>query len=83
MYYLRKLTFVEQQVFTRALLELVDDDAYRKFQNELAANLEKGPVVKGIGGCAKPVWRFQGVEKAEGRGFCIYGFRAMQPLFFT
>jgi len=47
------VTFIEQPAFTRVLLELVDDDAYRKFQNELAANPEKGPLVKGSGGLRK------------------------------
>ena len=53
MYYLRKVQFIEQPLFTRQLLELVDDDEYRMFQNELAANPEKGPLVKGTGGLRK------------------------------
>jgi len=55
MYYIKEVLFIEQPIFTRLLLELVDDDAYRKFQNELAANPEKGPLVKGTGGLRK-VW---------------------------
>jgi len=45
--------FIEQPIFTRLLVEIVDDDKYRKFQNELAANPEKGPVIKGGGGLRK------------------------------
>lgn len=66
MYYTRKVTFVEQPVFTRMLLELVDDDAYRKFQNELAANPEKGPVVKGSGGLRKVRMALPGRGKSGG-----------------
>src|SRR6266404_3169703 len=66
MYYLIKVTFIEQPVFTRLLLELVDDDAYRKFQNELAANPEKGPVVKGSGGLRKVRLALPGSGKSGG-----------------
>ena len=60
------MTFVEHPVFTRLLLELVDDDAYRRFQNELAANPEKGPVVKGSGGLRKARLALPGRGKSGG-----------------
>ena len=66
MYYPQKVVFVEQPVFTRLLLELVDDDAYRKFQNELAANPEKGPVVQGSGGLRKVRLALPGRGKSGG-----------------
>src|SRR6266496_5708339 len=66
MYYVRKLTFIEQPAFTRLLVELVDDDVYRKFQNELAANPEKGPVVKGSGGLRKARMPLPGRGKSGG-----------------
>ena len=66
MYYIRTVTFVEQPLFTRLLVELVDDDAYRKFQNELAANPEKGPVVKGSGGLRKVRMALPGRGKSGG-----------------
>ena len=66
MYYIRRVLFVEQPLFTKALVELVDDDAYRKFQNELAANPEKGAVVKGSGGLRKVRMALPGRGKSGG-----------------
>jgi hypothetical protein len=58
--------FIEQPIFTRLLVEIVDDNAYRKFQNELAANPEKGPVVKGSGGLRKARMALPGRGKSGG-----------------
>ena len=66
MYYTKTVTFIEQPVFTRMLIELVDDDAFRKFQNELAANPEKGPLVKGSGGLRKVRMAIPGRGKSGG-----------------
>jgi hypothetical protein len=66
MYYTRTVTFVEQPIFTRLLLELVDDEAYRKFQNNLAANPEKFPVIKGSGGLRKARMALPGRGKSGG-----------------
>jgi hypothetical protein len=46
-------TFIEQPLFTRQISELVDDEGYRRLQNELAWNPAKGPVVAGSGGLRK------------------------------
>jgi hypothetical protein len=66
MYHTKTLTFIEQPVFTELLLELVDDDAYRRFQNELAANPEKGPLVKHSGGLRKARLALLGRGKSGG-----------------
>ena len=66
MYYTRKVTFVEQPVFTRELLELVDDDTYRKFQAQLAAKPERWPVIKGTGGLRKARMALPGRGKSGG-----------------
>jgi hypothetical protein len=66
MYHTRQVTFIEQPVFTRLLFELLDDDAYRRFQNELAANPEKGPIVKGAGGLRKVRMALPGCGKSGG-----------------
>lgn len=39
--------FVETEAFTERLRELLDDETYRAFQNELARNPEKGAVMHG------------------------------------
>ncbi len=53
MYYTRSVTFIEQPVFTRALLQLVSDDDYRQFQVEMAAAPDKWPIIKSSGGLRK------------------------------
>lgn len=47
------LTFVETATFTRLVTDLVDDDEYANFQQELAANPEKGGPMSGCGGVRK------------------------------
>jgi hypothetical protein len=66
MYYTQRVLFIEQPVFTRLLIQLVDDDVYRKFQNELAANPDKGPIVKGSGGLRKVRLALPGRGKSGG-----------------
>src|SRR6266446_4440458 len=66
MYYTRSVLFIEQPTFTKLLLELVDDEAYRKFQSELAGNPEKGPIVKGSGGLRKVRMPLPGRGKSGG-----------------
>jgi hypothetical protein len=82
MYYVKKVLFVEQPVFTRMLLELMDDDAYRKFQNELAANPEKGPVVKGSGGLRKARVALPGRGKSGGARVLYLWFPRQDTIFF-
>jgi hypothetical protein len=48
------------------LVEIVDGNAYRKFQNDLTANPEKGPVVKGSGGLRKARMALPGRGKSGG-----------------
>jgi len=73
---------VEQPVFTRMLSELVDDNAYRKFQNELAANPEKGPVVKGSGGLRKVRLALPGRGKSGGARVLYLWFPRQDTIFF-
>jgi len=82
MYYSKRVLFVEQPVFTRSLLELVDDDAYRKFQNELAANPEKGPVVKASGGLRKARLALPGRGKSGGARVLYLWFPRQDTIFF-
>ena len=46
-------TFVETRVFTNRLPDLLGDEAFRRFQNELAVNPRKGSVMPGCGGLRK------------------------------
>lgn len=44
---------IETSVFTRQIIELLDDEQYRRFQAELAANPAMGPLIRGGGGIRK------------------------------
>lgn len=45
--------FVETRVFTEIVKELLDDETYRRFQNELIHNRTAGEVIPGCGGLRK------------------------------
>jgi mRNA-degrading endonuclease RelE of RelBE toxin-antitoxin system len=47
------LLFVETEAFTERVRELLDDDTYRAFQNDLVMAPEKGAVMPGCGGLRK------------------------------
>jgi hypothetical protein len=61
-----RLTFVESRAFTQRIRALVDDEAYRAFQNELQSNPEKGDLVRGAGGIRKARMRLPGRGKSSG-----------------
>lgn len=44
------LTFIETSIFTKAIKKLFDDDEYRKIQNELLNDPQKGDLIQGTGG---------------------------------
>jgi len=58
------LLFVEMAAFTERVRELLDDDTYRAFQNELVRNPAKGTVMPGCGGLRK----VRGDEPRRGKG---------------
>ncbi len=47
------MTFTEHPLFTKRITDLLSDDEYRDFQEELAANPEAGDVIRGLGGLRK------------------------------
>jgi len=60
------LTFVETTTFTQLITDLVSDDDYAKFQNELADNPEKGGPMSGCGGVRKARMALPGMGKSGG-----------------
>src|SRR5687768_115672 len=60
------LAFIESRGFTEKLSALVEDDAYREFQNELRDNPEKGDLIQGTGGVRKARMRLSGRGKRSG-----------------
>jgi len=68
-----KLTYVDARNFTERLRLLVDDEAYRLFQNELQDNPEKGDLIPGGGGVRKVPLRLPGWGKSGGaRAIYLY-----------
>ena len=47
------IVFIEHPVFTKQIAELMTDEQYRDFQNDLAENPHQGDVIPGLGGLRK------------------------------
>jgi len=62
----KHITFVETRIFSRRMALFLNDDDLAEFQNELAANPKKGPVIQGTGGLRKVRWRRQGGGRSGG-----------------
>ena len=63
------LLFVETEAFTERVRELLDEETYRAFQNELVRNPEKGAVMPACGGLRKV--RVEEPRRGKGkRGGC-------------
>lgn len=50
------MEFIEAPAFTRRISEYLDEEQYRKLQNELAMNPELGDLMPGTGGFRKLRW---------------------------
>lgn len=64
------LTFIETTTFTRLITELVDDEDYAEFQQQLARNPEKGGPMSGCGGVRKARIALPGKGKSGGARIC-------------
>lgn len=60
------MRFLETSVFTRAVVELMDDEAYRSLQLALLLRPELGSTIRGSGGLRKPRWSLKGKGKRGG-----------------
>lgn len=59
------ILFVETEMFTERVRELIDEETYRRFQTLLIRNPEKGAVMAGCGGLRK--MRVEGPRRGKGR----------------
>lgn len=62
-------TYFETRYFTRRVVELLDDETYRRLQNDLRAEPLKGEVISGCGGLRKVRVEQSGRGKGK-RGGC-------------
>lgn len=60
------LVFIETSVFTRQIIELLDDDEYQTLQTELMINPAKGDLIKEGGGIRKVRCAAKGKGKSGG-----------------
>jgi len=60
------MEFIETSTFTRLVIALLSDDMYRELQSELAADPERGDIIKGGGGIRKLGYAVQGRGKSGG-----------------
>lgn len=58
------MEFIEAPAFTRCLCDYLDDDHYRKLQEQLGANPEVGDIMPGTGGFRKMRW----ADERRGKG---------------
>jgi mRNA-degrading endonuclease RelE of RelBE toxin-antitoxin system len=60
------MRFIETSVFTRAVVDLFDDEAYRALQLALLLRPELGPAIRNSGGLRKLRWSLKGMGKRGG-----------------
>lgn len=70
------MIFIETPVFTKRLLELLDDDSYAEFQRHLALYPEAGDLIEGTGGLRKIRVATSGRGKRGGSRVIYYHFTA-------
>ncbi|HCE6896222.1 TPA: type II toxin-antitoxin system RelE/ParE family toxin [Pseudomonas aeruginosa] len=68
------MIFVETPVFTKQILALVDDEAYRKLQEDLTLHPDAGVVIEGTGGLRKIRIAANGHGKRGGARVIYYHF---------
>ena len=74
------MVIIETSVFTRRLLELLNDEAYRKLQTALVNRPDAGLLIVGSGGLRKLRWALQGRGKRGGVRVIYYWAVARQQL---
>jgi len=72
------MKIIETSVFTKRLKILLSDDEYRKLQNELILNPEKGKLISGSGGLRKVRWSLTGKGKSGGVRIIYYYVKARE-----
>ena len=60
------MRFIETPIFTRTVVELLDDESYRSLQLALLLRPELGPLIRGSGGLRKIRWAPSGRGKRGG-----------------
>ncbi len=73
------MRFIETPVFTRAIVELLDDEQYRLLQLALLLRPGLGSVIKHSGGLRKMRWALKGMGKRGGLRVIYIGMKKAKP----
>src|SRR2546430_2343187 len=75
------MRFIETPVFTRAVVELLDDEQYRLLQLALLLQPDLGAVIRGGRGLRKMRWALPGRGKRGGIRMIYYWDRASETFY--
>ncbi|KRG71606.1 type II toxin-antitoxin system RelE/ParE family toxin [Pseudoxanthomonas dokdonensis] len=74
------MIFIETPTFTRLITELMNDEDYGRFQEDLAASPESGHVIEGTGGLRKIRVALPGRGKRGGARIIYYYFSSASQI---
>lgn len=74
------MIFIETPAFTRLITELMEDEDYGQFQQELARAPESGDVIEGTGGLRKIRVALPGRGKSGGARVIYYYFSSASQI---
>lgn len=66
------MVIIETPTFTKIISNLMDDESYRRLQNELIADPELGKIIQGSGGIRKIRWGAGSKGKRGGSRLIYY-----------
>lgn len=75
------MVIIETPIFTRQVLEILDDETYRALQNELIARPDAGAIIPGSGGLRKIRWAGSGHGKRGGIRVIYYWITADDQIY--
>jgi mRNA-degrading endonuclease RelE of RelBE toxin-antitoxin system len=75
------MRFIETPIFTRAVVELLDDEQYRSLQLALLLRPELGPLIRRSGGLRKVRWSLTGRGKRGGLRIIYYWDEASETFY--
>ncbi len=68
------MEIIETSIFTKRIIEILKDDAYKELQNFLCQHPKSGDLIRGSGGLRKLRWNVHGSGKSGGIRNIYYFF---------
>lgn len=79
--YTLRMRFLETPIFTRTILTLLDDEAYRLLQLALLQRPERGAMIQRSGGLRKMRWPLPGQGKRGGLRLIYFWDKASETFY--